>query len=246
VSRAKLKHLLIDVHFFNLPKIRALGKRFDSAGKLSLVEAYCQMSCATNGVISLDAMTCIVEDNGIKAEKADEFLSYCLENNLIIKELDGYSNTRVIKDQESYGNKLEKDRKRKDSNGKKAESERVPLDSDIDFDFDNEDLRSNKKETVKTELLTLADGFNTPEIRKWVAAWREKLKSQGRPLSQMGLDALCRRYIGQPKQFLDALVYSCGLTKALNLIDPPSKDPPKTIIMKAGDDKLRIGKPLNQ
>lgn len=183
-KRAQLKHLLIDVHFFNLPKIRALGKHFGISGKLSLVEAYCQMSCSTNAIISRDALECIAEDNEIETSKIDEFIKYCLAHKLIIEESKGYSNSRVIKDQESYGNKLEKDRKRKDSSGIRAESLRIPPDPDIDYDYDHIDLKKNGVPEQPPKFLEIAEASLVPKTDPRLPNLNEFITMGKRPMTK--------------------------------------------------------------
>lgn len=109
-QRAQLKHVLLDVDFFGNPKIRALSRKHGLNGTLALIEIYCCMSRATNAVIDSDALLCIAEDNALEAP--EEFLKYCLSNGLVCEEGGGYSNSRVIKDQESLYLKRDKERNR--------------------------------------------------------------------------------------------------------------------------------------
>lgn len=102
--RAQLKHALIRVNLLNLAKVRALKRLFGITSKLALVEVYLTMSCATNAVISRDAILDIAEDNEV--QDPEGFFSYCLKEGLIQPEMDGFSNSVVIEDQEAYAKKL--------------------------------------------------------------------------------------------------------------------------------------------
>ena len=73
--------------------------------------------------------------------------------------------------------------------------------------------------------LVLPLGYGGPELLKWLKTWKLKLEKQGRRLDQMGVDALVLRYPNAPQDMLRALVFSCSLTKALNVYDPPDKTP---------------------
>lgn len=90
------------------------------------------------------------------------------------------------------------------------------------------------KEGIQGEPFTLPKAFDTPEIRKALAAWDGKLranKAKPRALDQFQVDALCIKF-REPKALLDALVHSCSLSSTTNVYampeekKPPS-DPPK-------------------
>lgn len=73
----------------------------------------------------------------------------------------------------------------------------------------------------------LVGAYDTPEVRKALAAWAGKLKAQtGRVLDQFQIDALCSRY-HSAGELIDALVYTCSRSKASNVIDPPSAQEPQ-------------------
>lgn len=73
--------------------------------------------------------------------------------------------------------------------------------------------------------LLLPQGFQTPEIKRWVTAWRKKLRERfRREYDQIQLEAHCAQF-GTAAKFLEALKFSCGLSEAKNLYSPPAPDP---------------------
>lgn len=143
-KRAQLKHVLLDVDFFNNPKIIALDDTQGGMAVLALVAIYCAMSRATNAVISQAAFRGIAKRQHVT--DVDNFEAYCLQEKLIITELNGYSNQPVIDDQESYGAVLERDRERKRKKYGIHTERRGKPDIDIDSDID---IDRSKKKIVK-------------------------------------------------------------------------------------------------
>ena len=87
MKRAQLKHLLLDVDFFNNPKILGLDAAFGAAGKSSIVEIYCLMSRATDATIAQSVIILIARRNGCDPEA---FFKYCCSHGLIKQEGSGY------------------------------------------------------------------------------------------------------------------------------------------------------------
>lgn len=113
----QLKHLLLDVDFFDKPKIKALTFRFGKSAGLWLIQTYLQMSRATNGLVDNDLLLGLAAELGIA--DGTELVSYCLQKGLINKKADGFSNVRVDEDQEALAERQEnwrnQKRSRKDS-----------------------------------------------------------------------------------------------------------------------------------
>lgn len=156
--RAQLKHCLIDVDFFNNPKIRALKSKFGQLSQLCLIDIYTAMSQATNAVIDEDCILAIISEYKL----TDEFLAYCLDRRLIQPEMNGFSNSRVIADQESLFKQQEKWRKAK---SKQAEfpkpSPKIPIGilregARLSEHLNTEDLKiedlNNKKEVASSPV----------------------------------------------------------------------------------------------
>jgi len=132
LKRAQLKHVLLDADFFNNPKIQALHVKFPRDGQISIIQIYCAMSRATDGVIDHDAIVYILSTiRGFKYP--EEFIKYCLEKGIIQKEANGYSNSRVIKDQISLQNKRDKDKERQQKYRDKLVSHSLRNDSKTVF-----------------------------------------------------------------------------------------------------------------
>lgn len=95
--------------------------------------------------------------------------------------------------------------------------------------------RSNKK---NGHDLTLSPRLSSPRVLEALSMWVEKLRSQGRELTQMMLDAQIMNLQGDEKRIIAAMIFSSSLTKCLNLVEPSDKksnngthgkDPPKSI-----------------
>lgn len=112
-NRAQLKHLLLDVDFFNKPKVIAFRRKFKWVSLTWLLQCYCQMSRSSTGFVTRDTLLGLADDMGL--EQSDEMIDYLVTNGLMF-EIDGsLSNSRVIKDQESLALRRENDKQRQQS-----------------------------------------------------------------------------------------------------------------------------------
>lgn len=155
MSRAQLKHVLLDVDFFTNPKIRAMQRRYNVFATLGLIEVYMAMSMATNAVIDNDALLAIFEDQG--ADDPQGLIDYLLTNGLIIKELNGFSNSRVIKDQESLYKSQQRYKKHKEqTDDKRCENvfETLPLSDQKSEHLNNELLNIDNKNSIGLKKLS--------------------------------------------------------------------------------------------
>jgi hypothetical protein len=225
--RVQLKHVLMDVDFWDNPKIIALSVVHGPGAGAAIAHVYAAMSKATNAVIDEDAIIGIADRHKVADVKA--FFKYAIDKKLISPELSGFSNQNCIEDQESYAetirkNKEEADRKRASrSGGRPAECpqdspEDVPRSGERlpDIDIDN-DL-NNKKETVR-----LPPSHNTPAIREQIPKLEKLFRKSSK--GQRGIDQdLIDAWVADrsPEKLLDSLKFTNGLTKAVNLIDRPS------------------------
>lgn len=125
-KRVQLKHVLIDVDFFDKPKIRALAFSYPVNGVSILLHLYAMMSRATDGVIHGDAILALTKQWDIKDGK--EFITYCVQHGLIHNSGYGYSNSRVERDQERCAEEREKAQERRRKYEERTRSERVPND----------------------------------------------------------------------------------------------------------------------
>jgi hypothetical protein len=114
-DKAQLDHLLLDVDFLHKPKIRSFKRQFGMIACLWLIEVYCQMSRATNGVIDEDTILDVADDMQLTSV-AKDMIAYCIddEKQLItkLKDGNGFTNLRVNKDQVSLAAKRQKEREK--------------------------------------------------------------------------------------------------------------------------------------
>lgn len=211
--RAQLKHALIRVNLLNLAKVRALKRLYGITSKLALLEIYLTMSCATNAVISKDAILDIADDCEVK--DPDGFFKYCLQEGLIQAEMNGYSNSVVIEDQESYAKKLKMKPTEEEpdeppmlptipgNNPGKSPAECGLPESDNDTDSDNE----SKKETVI--LTAVISSLDKPECRdaltRWIAYQAQQHKTE---MSEMAIGSFQQLYTGRPDELVRDVNYT--------------------------------------
>ena len=201
MSRAQLKHVLLDVDFFNNPKIEALGFRFGSCAQACLIEILCSMSRATNAQVDEDLIRSKIGKHRIA--DADGFFAYIIEKRIIFKEGEAYSNAPVIEDQEKYARKLgsgnarvTRYREKKDALQTQGETHFPDIDIDTDYDLD-----LNKLEIAFPEFLD-------PKITSALSRWRQHRAMIGKPFDQMALDSLQSLYTGRANELADDIDHS--------------------------------------
>lgn len=227
--RSQLKHMLMDVDFFDKPTVRALGFKHTQVSVLLYVRWLMLMSRATNALVTRDAMASIAREvlhgMGTSVATFETVLQYCLDTEMIIEESPGcYTNDRVVKDQEACAVKRvgavqrqAKFREKKGESGNALQT-RLPVHVHVD-DHDHE--------------FDLIKEMDTPAIRAEVAKVAEKFQrdSKGkRRLHQQTLDNWQAEFLGKPEAFLRALKNTNSKTYALNLIrddDQPRAGPAK-------------------
>lgn len=152
-ERAQLDHLLLDVDFFHKPTIVGFRRKFGYAAVAWLIETYCQMSRATDAIVTEDVLLATAED--MRLENGAEIVAYCLDFGLITQVDDFYTNYRVIADQEKLAKRRESDRNRKgfraDSMRKCAGIPAVPV-TDTDTGSEDLDLKNNGQPTERIEI----------------------------------------------------------------------------------------------
>lgn len=201
MSRAQLKHVLLDVDFFNNPKIEALGFRFGSCAQACLIEILCSMSRATNAQVDEDLIRSKIGKHRIS--EADEFFAYIIEKRIIFKEGEAYSNAPVIEDQEKYARKLGAGNARVTRYREKKEALQTPgetrfPDIDIDTDYDPD----------HNELEVALPEFRDTQILSAIIRWRQHRALIGKPFDQMALDSLINLYRGRHEELPDDIDHS--------------------------------------
>lgn len=201
MSRAQLKHVLLDVDFFTNPKIRAMQRRYNVFATLGLIEVYMAMSMATNAVIDNDALLAIFEDQG--ADDPQGLIDYLLSNGLIIKELNGFSNSRVIKDQESLFKSQQRYKKHKEqTDDKRCENvfETLPLSDQKSEHLNNELLNIDNKNSTPSGLIKLSEHVRISPIA--IDAFEKRIKDEGldEKAKQEIIEALDRDFHKNPEK----------------------------------------------
>ncbi len=205
MGRAQLKHVLLDVDFFDKPTIRALGFRHSQISVLLFIRWMMLMSRATNGLVTRDAMASVarevLQNVGTATATFESVMKYCIETEMIYEEKDGYfTNERVVKDQESCAVKRESsnERQKKFREKKVVNSNalltRLPVtDTVTEYDTDNDlDLNSLELEIALPE-------FQNTETSTAIVRWARHQKKLGRGFDQTGVDSMLNLYRGSPR-----------------------------------------------
>lgn len=106
----QLKHLLIDVDFFDKPKIKALNYDYKQNGVSFFIAILCDMAKGTNSEVSDSCIRAIGEKFSFDKEATDEFIKYLIIHNMVHRCANPLylANRRVLKDQASMASKQEK------------------------------------------------------------------------------------------------------------------------------------------
>lgn len=210
MSRAQLKHVLLDVDFFDKPTIRALGYAHTQLSVLLFIRWMMLMSRATDGLVTRDSLASIAREvlHGVGASVAsfETVLDYCLAEGMIHEESPGrFTNKRVIKDQESCAVKRQSASERqKKHRGKKTDIgnalvTRLP-DTDTVIDTDIEFLNREGKQLI-------LDFLWMDEIE--IETWKVKLGTKG-------FDRACEKLNGWIGQAIGTPEYSKRLAQGKN------------------------------
>jgi len=221
---AQLDYALIDVDFFDKPKVKGLIFRHGNDGALFLLRCILLLSRSTDGECSQDALYGLGYEMRLSGDEVTCILEYCVEHGMLAQLGDIYQNSRVLQDQKKLETKRERTKNRVERYREKSNAD-VTRYSSVTNDSGNA-LQTRYPVTVTvTDPVTVFDinikELDTPEIRQALSMFASKLASQNRELNQLTLDPMLMRYAGRPQDFHSALLYSASLTKCVNLIDPP-------------------------
>lgn len=211
MSRAQLKHMLLDVTFKDKPKVIEFEEEFGPLARLLYIDIQSAMSAATNARISDKVAISLGRRIGISVEIVNKIIAYCLKEEMLIRE-DGFlTSRRVIKDQENYFKR----------SGRK--------DTEVADDMPANAINSASKlqKSVYVDDIDLVIGIkelDTPQIRAALKMWAAKLATRGRQLDQTTLDPMLAMYAGRPKDFEVDLLYSASRSKNMNLLVCPPKE----------------------
>lgn len=160
-ERAQLSHALIDVDFFDKPKIKALNYKYGQLASLLLIRILMSLSRATDAEIDLDAARCIGHEVGL-GDKTDEVLDYLFSHGLLTHVGNtGVTQERVIADQESCASKRRKWRDEKKEAPPEYPPESVPESGGNSEQLNTEDLKIEdpREGGSKGETIDLGHGI---------------------------------------------------------------------------------------
>lgn len=244
MARAKLSKVQLDSHFFSKGSIRAIRARFGPLGILAFIAVLCDLGDATDGELEREAVLDTITTETEGDVVAEDFLAFCLEREYLSVGRKEWliTNTRIVADQESLARKQDEWRKRQ---RRWRESRVTEVETKTYVTRDKEETKEGvtrdkrvTREDLNTEDLKIfleklsAVGLDTPDVRNGLSLWGRKCRENGRPITETQFDAYCARYARRPADFARALVYSAGLSKCLNLVDP---GPFKRAVDKSGD-----------
>lgn len=199
-KRVQLKHILLDVDFFEKPKVLALEYKHTAIAVLVYVKWLTLMSRATNGVVSRESLFGIAKEYfrnlGTLVATPESVLKTCIDTGMIVELDGGYSNERVLKDQEACALKRSESSERQKKYRERAQhtsnalQTRLPVTETVTDTVDDPVL--DPKETV-----TLPDSpeYQKPEVVAALAAWQAYAKKRlRRDFGQIEADALLSCY----------------------------------------------------
>lgn len=112
----KVRHALIDVHFLSDDKIIEVGENFGELAQFFIIKILLLMSGTSGATISRVAARAV--RGSMSKEEADAILDFCLNSDTqIFLPIDGdkLTNSRVLKDQASYGSTLKRKKTYRDN-----------------------------------------------------------------------------------------------------------------------------------
>lgn len=197
-KRAQLKHLLLDVNFFEKPKIKALEYDYGSGGVCFFIAILCDMAKATDSEISASCIKATGRQFGFDREKAEEFLQYITKHNLIHKCRDPeyFANRRILEDQESMASKQDKwrnaKRKQRDipmsPSGQQEDNRRTGCGPVNIEDLNNEDLNLDLKKNgvpeQQSKFLEIAEASLVSKTDPRLSTLNEFIVMGKRPMTK--------------------------------------------------------------
>ncbi len=196
----------------------------------------CVMGAATDSEIDID---CIRSKalSLVKWEeaKADEFIAYCTERNLIHVGSKPYlrANRRILADQESMAEKQEKWRgqkqKQRGQSADKSETSGGPVNTE---DLKNEDLNTEHLKTEDLKDVTVPQSWEA-EGREHLQIWSAHMRAMGKTLEFTSLQAIISTWNHDIPEFIRRVKHS--VSSGYKALYPP----PDT---RDGPGKVRAGK----
>lgn len=231
-KRAQLDHLLIDVDFFDKPKIKCLAYEHGQLSVLFLIRIYTALSRATDARIKKTICGAIAYEMRIEKDEAERVISYFITEGLLHSDGEFVESHRVSKDQEALFIKRKKWREAKETDEKDAGSEGGKSEEGGDF-----------REYLNTEELNTegiiqggvggyfpehcAEVHNNPATKDAIIRWQAHRIRKNKPLDPQSVDALLMQYAHAPAELVERINHSIG-SDYLTLYAPPRSgiDPP--------------------
>lgn len=213
-SRAQLHHVLLDVDFFEKPKIIALAEKLGQLAPLLLVRIYAAMSKATDAEIEVSCVEYLARVIGFT--DVAEFLTYTIERGILCEGSKPFliTNSRVAQDQEKLAKAREDARIRQEKSRESRVTNALPTrfpdpatDPVTVFPL-VEGGAGETKPKVEPVKKAFISSLDTEPCRNAAQRWRAHRHKQKLSFDDMALDALQAFYTGRPADFVNDIDYS--------------------------------------
>lgn len=154
LKQVQLKHLLLDVDFFEKPKIKALLYDYGHAGVLLFVAILCDMSKGTNSEIPDSCIKQIAKDYDLNGKPIEEYIQYLITYDLIHRCSNPLylANRRVIQDQTNMREKQDKWKKAKRRQRESIETSAGHVNNEY-MNSEDRNIENRKSEEGKVKIL---------------------------------------------------------------------------------------------
>lgn len=195
MSKAQLKHALIDVNFKDKPKILELEAEFNPIARLFFIDILCALSAATNGVLSRGAAKILGSRCGFTSDQANAILDFCISREMLTALDDNtITNSRVQKDIEAYNKKLERDvnyyqaKKRRivnelDNETNNEKTKNLVFVSDLDLKNNSQKI-SEPEDFKKIMGIPIPEKLFHPDLPKAFKIWNDNLSRKNPNLAK--------------------------------------------------------------
>lgn len=207
-NRVQLKHLLLDVDFFDKPTVRALVYKHGHLAALTYMRWLMLMSRASNAFVTRDALFSIAREvlAGVSVTVAtpENVLAYCLKTGMIEQcGDDEYTNDRVVKDQESCADKREKSISRVEKHREKKRDECNALQTRTPDPATDTVLDPNSSLKIDKKLSSL-----TKEALDAVQQWAAHRRKLNLPFDEEAANCLQKDYEWRPEDLIKNVRWS--------------------------------------
>lgn len=249
-NRVQLSHVLIDVDFFDKPKIIALGEKLGQPAIHLLIRVYAAMSKATDAEIDVSCIEYLARIIGFK--DLANFLTYCVERGILCEGSQPYmlTNIRVIEDQEKLAKNREESRLRQEKLRDKRVTNALPTrlpDTDTVTDTVLDPLVEGG--AGETTGAAVPSALKTPEVEQAITRWRAHLrKNHKRNFDPIAEEALYASYATRREELIRNIEWSVqNGWKTINVapVDSKKTDPPKSMQRKNLENLQKVLKGEN-